>query len=333
MNHPSVVLSGSHLTPAQAVGEKLKEHSWPVNYFSSKSAKFNRHQLFLSSLSLFKLPVSIFKSWYYLVKLKPKVVVSFGGFSALPVCVAAKLLGLPLIIHEQTFAAGLTSRITALIADKIAISWLESQRYFPKKKTVLTGNPLRQEILNLYCPTPSVLRPVIFITAGHQGSKFINQTVAEILPKLLLKYKVYHQFGLIQSSASWERERQFQHPQYILKRWFSAPELASILRQASLVISRSGINTVTELAYLSKPAILIPLLTAQKNEQLTNARFLKSLGLAIILSQKQLTGAKLQKTITKALRCLPQASTRKLDFSLVANAADNLYQVIRPFLP
>lgn len=323
-----IVLTGSHLTPALALQAKLESHSWQIINLKIKSPKFNRHQPILSSLSLIKLPLSVFHACQSLLRIKPKLVVSFGGHAAFPVCLAAKLLNLPLIIHEQTFGAGLTSRLTALMADKVAISWPSSRPYFPQKKVVLTGNPIRRELLEL----ESSGLESIYITGGHHGSKIINATVAEILPELLKQFTVYHQFGLAQSEPAFKQQLQFKHPRYILKRWFGMPQLAKILKQADLVISRSGVNTITELAYLHLPAVLIPLTTAQKNEQITNAKFLQSLGLAIILPQSELNPARLLQSIETALKQLPRQTFSTFDSDLVRSAADNLYQLIEAVL-
>jgi len=300
-----------------------------------------RFNLFKSFLNSFKFPLGIIQSLIYLASFKPKLILSFGGHTALPVCLAAKILNLPIIIHEQTFAAGLTSKITAKLAKKIAISWPASTQHFKANKTVLTGNPIRQKIIDLKpsliqsTKFTSPLKKSIYITGGNQGSKILNQNVNKILIKLLNQYTVYHQFGLAQSKRSWENQQSIKNSlpndlkkKYFLKRWFSINDLISILKRTHLTISRSGVNTITELGFLNKPAILIPLPHAQKNEQLINAQYLKKLGLATILPQSKLTPRLLYKTILKASKNLPQSSTIQFPFELVVNAANNLYQVI-----
>lgn len=333
MTVKKIVLTGSHLTPAVSLQDKLEAKDWRVIYLAPDSAKFNRHQPLISWLSLVKLPGSCWRAWQDLRKTKPQLVVSFGGYAALPVCLAAKLLGLPLIIHEQTFSQGLTNKLTAFLADKVAISWSESQKFFPTEKTVLTGNPLRLEILNInMLNAKRYPLKTIYITGGHQGSLILNQVVSEILPELLTKYKVYHQFGLTQTEALWQKQQKITHKNYWVKRWFSVKELVKIYQNNPLVISRSGINTVTELAWLNLRAILVPLTTAQKNEQLTNACWLESLGLAIVLSQSELSGAFLLKAIDSAFKDLPVSAKISFNRKLVLKATDNLYQIILDLL-
>lgn len=284
-----LVITGNHLTPAEALIEQLPK-GWRVHKLGSVGGpKFKRYDWWGSLRGLVKLPGLIWQAKTKLQLIKAKLVVSFGGYSAVPVCLAAKILKIPLLIHEQTFAAGLASKITGRLADVIAISWKSSRRNFPKLKTVLTGNPLRREILRVKRRP----QPVIYITGGHQGSRVINKTVESVLPRLLQQFTVYHQFGQ-------GRPPEFKDKRYISQRYFDVKTLAQIYSRAQLVVGRAGINTVTELAYLKLPAVLIPLPYTQRLEQDVNARYLKKLGLAVILLQEQLTPAALLLAITQA---------------------------------
>jgi len=290
-----LVITGNHLTPAEALIEQLPRDLKVYKLGDLNGPKFKRYDWWHSVWGLFKLPGLILKAKAKLRKISAAVVVSFGGYSAVPVVWAAKILKIPILIHEQTFAAGLASKITGRLADVIAISWESSRQNFPKLKTVLTGNPLRGEILRVKRRP----QPVIYITGGHQGSRVINKTVEQILPQLLQQFTVYHQHGKLPRPAVCEH--------YVTKAYFSAGELAKIYSQASLVIGRAGINTVMELAYLKIPAVLIPLPYTQRLEQDINARYLEKLGLAVILPQDRLTPASLLTAIGKA-SSLPQTS-------------------------
>jgi len=312
----SLVITGSHLTPAEALIEQLPK-SWRVHKLGSVGGpKFKRYDWWGSLWGLVKLPGLICQAKSILQLIKAKVVISFGGYSSVPVCLAAKILKIPLLIHEQTFAAGLASKITGRVADIIAISWKSSRGYFPRQKTVLTGNPVRREILRV----KRIPRPVIYITGGHQGSMIINQTVEQVLPRLLQQFTVYHQFGKLPRPAAREH--------YVTKAYFSVGELAQIYSQAALVIGRAGINTVTELAYLGIPAVLIPLPYTQRQEQDVNARYLKKLGLAVVLPQEQLTPPSLLAAIEKA-KNLPRTQ-RGAGFprARVKAAAEKLCQLV-----
>jgi len=361
-----IVLTGTHLTPALALIDKLKQEKWQITYLGrqtslrgshqpaiekqllpSKKIKFipitspklQRYNLPVSLFHLFRFPLGLTQSFYHLRKLQPAIVVSFGGYVAVPVCLAAKLLKIPLIIHEQTLAAGLTSKLTAQLADKIALSWPVSTKYFPANKTILTGNPIRQALLKLKPPASSSQPTAIYITGGNQGSQIINHTLNQILLKLLQQHTLYHQFGLAQSETDWQKQQNLRRSlpselkkRYFLKRWFTTQDLTSLLPRTKLVVSRAGINTITELAYLKKSAVLIPLTHTQKHEQHLNAQFLNSLGLALILPQNQLSPDSLRKTIYQALNQLPQPPKRDFPRDLVKQATNNLYQAITQLL-
>jgi UDP-N-acetylglucosamine--N-acetylmuramyl-(pentapeptide) pyrophosphoryl-undecaprenol N-acetylglucosamine transferase len=346
-----ILITGIHLTPSLALIDKLTQNGFNLTYLSCprlteekilikknipfltlKAPKLHRHNL-ISILKLpFLLPLATYKALRLLKNTKPDLVISFGGYVALPVCLAAYFLRIPIIIHEQTFGAGLVNRLTSPLATKVAISWPESQSFFPQNKTVLTGNPVRSEILK---NKPGSRTDAIYITGGSQGSRAINQAIKAVLPKLLKSHHIVHQFGLAQSGSDWQTQLilkkslpQNLSSKYTLKKWFEVKELNSILSSASLVICRSGANTITELAMLGKPALLIPLPVSQKDEQLVNARYLKDLGLAIILPQKNLTSQTLLSSIDQAINTLPLKTTKTIPSSLIKNASTNLYQLV-----
>ncbi|MFC1627256.1 glycosyltransferase [Patescibacteria group bacterium] len=352
---PTICLTGTHLTPTLALIEKLKAENLSTFYlgrktlteqtllpelnvklFSIISPKLNRHQPLTLVTNILKLPIGLIQSIYLLKKLKATVIVSFGGHVAIPVCLAGKLLNIPIIIHEQTFAAGLTSKITALLAKKIAVSWPASQKHFPAKKTVLTGNLVRSKILTT--KRTSSQQKTLYITGGNQGSRAINSTVNQVLKSLLQQYTIYHQFGMSQSAKNWQQQLKIHNSlpknlksKYHLKKWFSEQELSKILSIANLAVTRSGINIVTELAFLKTPALLIPIPITQKNEQLVNANYLKDLGLASILKQSALTPESLLSNIQSSLNSLPKKSKLEVKFNhqLVQQATNNLYQLIQ----
>lgn len=254
--------------------------------------KLSRHTI----SSLGKIPGGFNKSYEILKKERPDVVVSFGGYLSVPICYAAKLLRIPVVIHEQTQHVGLANKITARIANKICISWESSAKYFPKKKTILTGNPIRKEVLEIATqPKEAHTLPVIYITGGSTGSHAINEAIKDMLPSLLPSMVVYHQSGNTHGYTSYAELLSVKEAlpaelqkNYHLSAHYSQEESASLIHNADLIISRSGINTVTELLYLHKPAILIPLPHGQRNEQLANAELLKRSGLATIIEQDKL---------------------------------------------
>ncbi len=145
--------------------------------------------------SLFKLPFGTFQSFYLLAKIRPEIVLSYGGFAAFPVVIAAFFLKIPIIIHEQTAAVGLANKFSVPFAKAIAISRKESSNYFPPQKTVLVGNPVSKDITSISPKTKIGNPPVILIMGGSRGSQIINQAVTGILPKLLSQFEVIHLTG------------------------------------------------------------------------------------------------------------------------------------------
>lgn len=252
-----------------------------------------------------KIFVGFAQSFYYLVKYRPNLVLSFGGYLALPVVICAWFLGIPVLTHEQTPVPGLANKIIAKFAKK-----------------VLAGNPIRKEILDL----KPVKTSGIFVTGGNQGSHVINQVVKP----LLKKYRVTVQTGD-------SRHNDYEELVKINKdtfKFLNAKEMAQALNQASLVISRAGANITTELAYLGKPAILIPIPNTSGNEQMLNAKALKEAGTAEILEQKDLTGESLLKLTDQIVSNLEKYKTNGPEArSLVkTNAADDIIEACEKYL-
>ena len=259
--------------------------------------KFTRYTI----NSLFKIPVGLTQATAILTKYKPDVVLSFGGYVSVPVALAAFILRIPIVIHEQTLEAGVANKLVAKFARKICISWEQSGKFFPASKLVLTGNPLRKEFIKGANRAERTTKfPVLYITGGSSGSHAINILIEGILEKLLEKYYVIHQAGDAGQYKDFERLTKLQSSfskelseRYILSKFVEPAKVSDYLNLADLVIARSGMNTVTELICFGNPAILIPLPYGQHQEQLKNAQFIKDLGLAEIAEQNVLTPEKL----------------------------------------
>lgn len=268
--------------------------------------------------SLFRLPFGIAKSFFTLITFRPNVVVGFGGYVSLPVIFSAYILRIPIIIHEQTLEAGFANRIASFFAKKICISWESSRKYFPREKIVLTGNPIRNFQLSrldsakratFNSQLPNKELPVIYITGGSSGSHSINLLIEGIIRELLERYVVIHQTGDAQEFHDFDRLNKLradlpakQQGHYILKKFVDPKEIGNLLSKVSLVISRSGMNIITELLYFEKPALLIPLPFSQNNEQLKNAKFLENIGLGKVLQQNILSSRKLFQAIDLMIR-------------------------------
>jgi UDP-N-acetylglucosamine--N-acetylmuramyl-(pentapeptide) pyrophosphoryl-undecaprenol N-acetylglucosamine transferase len=265
--------------------------------------KFNGRSL----LSLLKIPVGLAQATKILHRYKPDVVLSFGGYVAVPVVFAAAAQRIPIIIHEQTLHAGLANKVSSRFAEKICLSWPESAQYFPKEKIVFTGNPLRKEFLT-HAKTVGQKQgnsdKLLYVTGGSGGAHGINVLIAGCLEELAEKYTIIHQTGDSKKYSDFDHleEKRLQLPEklqknYLPKKFIEPEDVVQILSEADLVIARSGINTVTELLYLGKPSLFIPLPYGQHNEQAANAAFVKKNGLAEILNQLIATPNSLVATI------------------------------------
>jgi UDP-N-acetylglucosamine--N-acetylmuramyl-(pentapeptide) pyrophosphoryl-undecaprenol N-acetylglucosamine transferase len=329
MSHKKIVFSGGHHTSALEVARALKAEGYQIywlghkqtmpgdkhlsleyqevvqagiDFIELKAGKLShKHRL----INFLKIPLGFGQSFWFLLTKKPDLIVSFGGYLGFPLIICGRLLGIHSLIHEQTAVGGRTNRWLTFIADKIMLTWPQSQQFFPKLKTTLTGLPLRQDFVTA---KPKKLfknkLPTIYITGGKQGAHIINQNINQILVDLLTKFNVIHQTGYSQKTKDYENlsSRRLQLPpkyqkRYLIKPFFSAQEAGQIFKTADLIISRAGAHTVYELAYLKKPAILIPLPFAARDEQYQNAQILVKLGLAKIISQSHLNPTLLWQTI------------------------------------
>lgn len=326
-----IVVTGGHLTPALAVIDELKDHqilyigrkhalegdkalsleyqaitSKDIPFVSITTGRLQRKFTIYTIPSLLKLPVGFFQSLFILKKEKPDIVLGFGGYVELPVIFAAALLRIPVVIHEQTLTAGLANKIAAYLSRKICISWESSRDFFPKSKTILTGTPIRKEIIqSLNHPQNNPQeggqkpRPLIYITGGSLGSHAINLLVEGSLGKLLKDYDIIHQTGDSRKFSDFERFEKFKNSEgfknYIVKKFLSSKEIADVLTVADLVVGRAGMSTVTELIYLNKPCFLIPLPFGFEQRQ--NANFMKKIGLAEVGVQELLSPISFFETI------------------------------------
>lgn len=345
MRMKKVLIIGGHLAPALAVIEELQtrggwdivwvgrrtamegEEIIPLEYsvipemnipfHSIETGRLQRKFTNQTITSLLKVPVGFLQSLRILQKVRPDVVLSFGGYLSVPVVAAAAILGVPIIVHEQTTTAGLANRFGALLARKVAISFEVSKNFFPSQRVVLTGNPVRKEIFSIK-RNPSLVggRRLLYITGGNQGSKAINESIKKILPELVKKFFIIHQTGFL----DYEHFRKVQKNLGKYYRAYAIIEpiqVEKIFSNASLVISRAGANTISELAIVGIPSILIPLPWSGSGEQEKNAWLLASTGLSKVIMQDKLTPVTFLKTILEIIQKPPSQSVRKKSRALI----------------
>lgn len=267
-----------------------------IPFYEIKAGKLQKRYKFIQNF--LRIPQGFGQSFFYLLNIKPDVIVSFGGYIALPVAVSGWILGIPIFTHEQTVVSGLANKIISKFSKKIFISFKTSEKYFPKEKIVFSGLPIRKAILENSHPLfKNSKKKTIYITGGKQGSHVINEAVFDILPKLLEKFNVIHQCGSASPYNDIEKGLRIKKENYLVKDYFFADEIGDVYHSADFVIGRSGAHTIYELLILQKPAILIPIPWSSNNEQMENAKMLALSGLAEILQQDQLKETLYEKII------------------------------------
>ncbi len=360
-----VVVTGGHMTPALAVIEELKRKGWEVVYVGRKhalegdaaisqeyqevrrrgitfialtSGRLQRSLTRFTFLSLVKIPVGLWQSFFYLLRQRPDAILSFGGYLAVPVVMSAWICRIPVVTHEQTLSPGLANRLISRLAQKICISWVETATFFPKNKIVLTGNPIRREALipQATFELPQNF-PCIYITGGNLGAHSINTAVAPILTQLLAEYVIIHQCGnaLKYNDYAYLLQQKKRLPLSLQKRYFPVEYIesrfiGSVLQQADLIVTRAGANILSEIVALKKIALFIPLPWSGLDEQLKNAQYLVSRGAADMLLQTELTNERLLTAIQTLFKQKHQRlkNLNKISSTFNRNAASQIAEVV-----
>lgn len=293
---------------------------------------------------IFSVFLAFFKALLVLLKLRPAVLVSFGGYLAVPLSYAAWVLRIPVVTHEQTYCAGVANQWIGKIATAIALSHDSSRESFPARKTTVVGNLLRAGLFQPNPPKPAWVkrkgtRPIIYITGGSQGSEVINSVVQQALPKLLKQYRVIHQCGKETTVRSYLQELQAAAAKlgsladrYWVQEWYSENELAWILQHTTVAVSRAGANTVDELSACQVPTIYIPLPYARDEEQKKNTQAAVSAGGAVLLEQKDLNAHTLLSQIEQTERMADTMRSQLSIFAYQSNAPKSFYRLIQQSL-
>lgn len=290
--------------------------------------------------SLLKLPVGVIHAITILKRFRPDVVLIFGGYLGLPVGIAARILRVPIVLHEQTLEAGLTNKLLAPHAKMICISWEQSQAFFPRQKTVLTGIPMRKTGETVFPESISFTSrlhkfPLVYVTGGSGGSHPINTLIAGCLKDLLEKTRVIHQTGDAKQFQDFEHMNLLKNElpvslqeRYKVVKFIDPAILPLVYKHVSLVVGRSGMNTVSELIVHKVPALLIPLPHAQGNEQFKNAVFFVSLGLGEVVDQEALTLEKLSQKILSILNNTDAYKNANVKDVIPSDAAEKIIKIL-----
>ncbi len=283
----------------------VKEKIWlkgsKLKYYGIFCGKWRRYFSLKNITDLIKIFIGGIQAFLCLLKERPKILFSKGGYVSVTPVLAAKLLSIPVFTHESDSDPGIATKINAFFAEKILISFDNTRKYFPNKNNViLTGNPVRESVLNgnpekgrkiVGC---SNYKPIILVLGGSLGARSINKSIIKIVDKLTKKYYVVHQMG---------NKNYFKSN---IKDYYPVPfftkEISHVFAASTLVISRAGANTLSELAVLGIPAVLIPLSAAfSRGDQIKNAKFFEEKGGAVIFNEKENSEEELLEIITELL--------------------------------
>ena len=344
-----IVLTGGgtagHVTPNIALIPKLRELGYKISYIGSyegiekklieelgipyygiSSGKLRRY----FDLKNFSDPFRVLKGFSQarkiLKELKPDVVFSKGGFVTVPVVIAAKRLKIPALIHESDMTPGLANKLCLSSASRICCNFPETLKSLPEGKAVLTGSPIRQELLSGnkiaamdMCHFTSD-KPVILVIGGSLGAVAVNNAVREALPELLKDFQIIHLCGKGKMDESLKDVEGYCQFEYIKN------ELRNLFALADIVISRAGANAICELLALHKPNLLIPLsANASRGDQILNARSFERQGFSLVLEEEQLT----KETLLNAVKTLYENRTTFINSMKNSGQQDSIGTIIK----
>jgi UDP-N-acetylglucosamine--N-acetylmuramyl-(pentapeptide) pyrophosphoryl-undecaprenol N-acetylglucosamine transferase len=303
--------TGGHVYPGLVVLKKLQAF-WPgeliwigssqgmerslvekegVPFIGIPSGKFRRDLSWKNIPDVFRVLGGFFAAIYHLKRLKPILLFSKGGYVSVPPILAAAILKIPIIGHESDLDPGLATRIGLPFVRKLLVPYPDSvEQYAPRfrSKIVVTGNPVREEILQGSIEEGRKLlgltegKPVLLVLGGSQGAQELNELVWSVLKELLSTFQVVHQVGASHAQAP-ELASVSQLPGYFPRPYFTG-ELPHVLAAADMVVSRAGAGTLWELAAIGKPSLLIPLRgSGTRGDQVRNARLFELNGWAKVL--------------------------------------------------
>ena len=304
--------TGGHIFPAIAIANAIRDRVNDVELlFVGAEGKMEMEKVPAAGFRIEGLPIrgfqrhapwkniglpyrilrSMLKARALVREFRPDVVVGVGGYASGPVLAAAQRMGVPTLIQEQNSHAGATNRMLAKRAQRICVAYDDMDRYFPKDRILLTGNPVRQEVVRLSGKRPRGLehfgltegRPVVFVTGGSLGARGINRGIEAALPELQKAgVQVIWQTGnayLEQARTAVDRLGYSDAKVHAF-----VPRMDLAYAVADVVVARAGAISVSELCLVGIPSVLVPLPTAAEDHQTKNARALTDRGAALLVA-------------------------------------------------
>jgi UDP-N-acetylglucosamine--N-acetylmuramyl-(pentapeptide) pyrophosphoryl-undecaprenol N-acetylglucosamine transferase len=355
--------TGGHFYPLIAIAEKLvevadKQKIVDLKLYYMSDKPYDKRMLFENKIIFVQIPSGKMRTYFSIQNffdmfktatgaffgllsmffIYPDVVISKGGYAAFPAVFAAKLLRIPVIVHESDSYPGRLNIWTAKFAIHVAISWPEAADYLPQDKTALTGQPIRKEIMHgdpngaheFFKLSPNI--PTILVLGGSQGAQIINDIIVDTLPDLLSRYQIIHQTGVNNIDEVKSRAKLLMDKNPNIERYVPMPYLNNLATRmaagcANIVISRAG-SAIFEIASWGIPSIIIPITNSNGDHQRKNAFNYARSGACEVIEESNLTSHLFVSEIDKILSSTQKLSSMKenaLAFA-IPTSADKIAQ-------
>ena len=351
MSKYKIIMTGGgtagHVTPNLSLMPKLKENDFEIKYIGSNdgiekeiitknnipfygisSGKLRRYFSMQNFTDPFKVLKGIGQSLQILSKEKPDVIFSKGGFVAVPVVIAASMKKIPVVAHESDMTPGLANKLSAPFCDKLCVTFRESLKYIKGDKGILTGSPIREDILKgnksegLKICNFEGRKEVLFIMGGSLGSQLINNEIRKNLKRLLKDFDIIHICGKGNIDKNLTNQKGYKQFEYV------SEELPHLMKCADYIISRAGANSIFEFLALKKPTLLIPLSKkASRGDQILNSRSFEKEGYSLVIEEEELQGDALYNKILE-LKEKKDELVSCMNKSESTNAVDSIVKIL-----
>lgn len=342
--------TAGHVTPNLALVPELKKLGYEIKYIGSiqgiertiiekegieyfpiASGKLRRYFDLKNFSDPFKVLKGLFQAKKIIKREKPDIVFSKGGFVTVPVVIAAYLNKVPVIAHESDITPGLANRLAIPYCTKVCVTFPESVKHIKGNKAVLTGTPIRKELLEGSKIKGKKLcnfkddKPVLLIIGGSLGSKIINEIVRKNLESILSTFNIIHICGKSNLDENLENRIGYTQFEYVNE------ELPHLMKAADLVISRAGANVIYELLALKKPNLLIPLSKkSSRGDQILNAASFEKSSYSLVLQEEEVT----DKTLLEKLNYLYEnrnSYINNMSKSKMNDGVKNIIELIKKY--
>jgi len=327
-----------YMAPSPYDEKLLFENS--IIYKYCAAGKVRRYFSLLNILDAVKTGLGVLKATLDIFTIFPDVVFSKGGYVSFPVLFAARLFGVPVVIHESDSKPGKVNLWSSKFAKRIAISYPQAAAYFPKDKVALTGNPIRKELMTTktegareYWNLDEVT-PLIVILGGSQGSKKINDALIDALQKLVENYYIIHQTGKdnlaeVTHTANVVLNDSLHRDRYKPRAYLNDLDIRTAAGASSLIISRAG-STIFEIAMWKKPSIIIPIPEEVSHDQRSNAFSYASTGACSVIEEANLTSNILCSEINRIIMNpdISEAMSKSTEQFIHTDASDKIAREI-----